>query len=149
MNKFFKDMTTGKDNETHDLVRVLTLVVSIVMVISFIAAAFTYLYGYFYSLSHTDAKMFDMQTFFNAESLGVAAIGPLLKATILVSESRYVATKANTSCLRIGIAWSGRLVEVTAHREIIKRGRIAQKRESGSRHTASEQIRQNFGKAVR
>ena len=91
MNKFFKDMTTGKDNETHDLVRVLTLVVSIVMVISFIAAAFTYLYGYFYSLSHTDAKMFDMQTFFNAESLGVAAIG-----TFFAQSSWAIKTKKDT-----------------------------------------------------
>ena len=71
MKKFMNDLTTGKDNETHDVVRVLMLGIVASLVVVLWLGVMTYLYGYY-----TNAKPFDIQTFFTATStfaLGVAA----------------------------------------------------------------------------
>ena len=71
MKKFMNDLTTGKDNETHDVVRVLMLAIVSSLVVLLWVGSGTYLYGYY-----TNGKPFDIQTFFTSTStfaLGVAA----------------------------------------------------------------------------
>ena len=81
MNGFLKNITTGRDNQTHDIVRVIMLAVALTMLAGFGTGLAVYDYGYFYSLRHPDAKPFDIQTYFNAMSMGSVAITTFLMGT--------------------------------------------------------------------
>lgn len=73
-----KNMTTGKDNETHDVVRVAMVAVICAQIAVLILGVCTYIYGYFYSLYHPEAKLFDIQTFFTSTSTYSVAIAAFL-----------------------------------------------------------------------
>jgi hypothetical protein len=75
---FWKNITTGKDNQTHDIVRVCMVSVTVTLLVTLILGAAMYLYGYVASLSNPMIKPFDIQTFFNATSTQGAAIGAFL-----------------------------------------------------------------------
>ena len=85
MKKFFNDLTTGKDNETHDVVRVLMLAIVASLVVLLWLGSGTYLYGYYTKAD----KPFDIQTFFTSTStfaLGVAAFMMGGAASILLKK---------------------------------------------------------------
>ena len=72
MNKFFKDMTTGKDNETHDIARVVMFCNAAALIPVLLLGIGFYLYGYF------ETKPFDMQSFFTAVLTYTGGVGSLL-----------------------------------------------------------------------
>jgi hypothetical protein len=87
---FWKNITTGKDNQTHDIVRSAMTAVIIVLVIVMMAGTTVYIIGYWKSLANPTVKMFDIQTFFTAVSVYAVAIGSFLAggaAAILLKKS--------------------------------------------------------------
>ncbi len=78
--KFCKDLTTGKDNQTHDIVRVLIAATGCSLVAVMILGSMTYIWGYIYGTIHPELniKPFDIQTFFNANSTIAVAISAFL-----------------------------------------------------------------------
>lgn len=75
---FWKNITTGKDNTTHDIVRVAMVAVISTLLVTLILGALTYIYGYWVSLTNPNVKMFDIQTFFTATSTQAVAISTFL-----------------------------------------------------------------------
>ena len=68
----FKDMTTGKDNQTTDIARLVILVNAVALIPVLVFGIGFYLYGYIY------ARPFDMQTFFTAILTYEGGVGALL-----------------------------------------------------------------------
>lgn len=64
----FKNITTGKDNKTHDIVRVAMALVIIAMVLVYVIGNITYLYGYFYLLAHPGVALLPLQELFTANT---------------------------------------------------------------------------------
>ena len=75
---FWRNITTGNDNETHDVVRAAMTATICGLVSVMILGSITYLWGYVYGTLHPELniKPFDIQTFFNANATiatGIAA----------------------------------------------------------------------------
>lgn len=73
-----KDMMTGKDNQTHDVVRVAMTAVVAAQIAVLVLGVVTYIYGYYFTLIHPEAKLFDIQTFFTSTSTYSVAIAAFL-----------------------------------------------------------------------
>jgi len=78
MGGFWKDITTGKDNETADVIRVAMVAIICSLIATLVLGVVTYIYGYFYSLAHPDTKLFDIQTFFTATSTYAVGVGAFI-----------------------------------------------------------------------
>lgn len=68
----FKNITTGRDNATHDIARVIMVINAGILVLVFIAGVITYIYGWLIS------KPFDLQTLFNSSLTYVGGVSALL-----------------------------------------------------------------------
>lgn len=78
MKKFLADITTGKDNQTHDIVRVAMVFITGGLVVDFIVGCGVYIFSYLYLLFHPDVKMglFPLQDYFTATTtFAVGAAG--------------------------------------------------------------------------
>ena len=76
--KLLKDIMTGKDNQTHDISRVIMTVNMLALIpLLYIGIGF-YLYGYYLGMRDPSVKQFDMQTFFNGVLTYIGALGTLL-----------------------------------------------------------------------
>lgn len=77
---FIKNMTTGKDNQTHDVVRVAMTVTICALVGVMLVGSIVYIYGYLMTVQKPDLHiiLFDIQTFFNANSTIAVAISAFL-----------------------------------------------------------------------
>jgi len=117
--KFCKDLTTGKDNETHDVVRVAMIATTCGLVAVMIFGSLVYMAGYIYSLIHPDAKvqMFDIQTFFNANSTMAVAISAFLmggaSALFFKKTTEPDGSETTTTSIKTGDGAAEPQVEVT------------------------------------
>lgn len=75
-----RNMSTGRDNETHDVVRVAMVATVCALVATMIFGSMVYIYGYLKTVAQPDAhiQLFDIQTFFNANSTIAVAISAFL-----------------------------------------------------------------------
>lgn len=101
-----KNIITGKDNQTHDIVRVAMVFVTAGLVGAFFAGCFAYIYGYFYSLSHVDAKLLPIQDFFTATTTFAIGAGGFLAsgsgALLLKKTTEPDGTQTTTESIRSG-----------------------------------------------
>lgn len=70
--KLCKDITTGRDNQTHDIARIIMLVNAVLLVPVLIIGMVAFVYGWFLG------KPFDVQTMFNAALTYVGGVGALM-----------------------------------------------------------------------
>jgi hypothetical protein len=70
--KFLKDITTGKDNQTTDIARLVIFINAVILIPVLIFGIGFYLYGYVVN------KPFDMQSFFTAILTYEGGVGALL-----------------------------------------------------------------------
>jgi hypothetical protein len=70
--KFLNDITTGKDNQTHDVARFVMVVNAVILIPALFLGIGFYLYGYVVN------KPFDMQSFFTAILTYEGGVGALL-----------------------------------------------------------------------
>ena len=72
MNKFLTDITTGQDNQTHDVARVVMVVNAAMLAVVLVVGVFMDVYGYFYG------RPFDVQTLFTSSLTYVGGVSALL-----------------------------------------------------------------------
>jgi hypothetical protein len=72
MGQFFKDITTCKDGESYDVVRVAIVIVLFVLPIVLVWGIVLFTYGYFFS------RPFDMNSFFNGIGVFLMMFGAFL-----------------------------------------------------------------------
>lgn len=76
--KFCTHLTTGKDNQTFDIVRVAMAGVTLALVAVMFLGVGVYVYGYMISITNPNAKLFDIQTFFSSVSTYAVATSAFL-----------------------------------------------------------------------
>lgn len=70
--KFWKDITTGKDNQTHDVARFIITINGLILVLVLLIGVALFSYSYFTN------KVFDIQTLFTATLTYVGGVGTLM-----------------------------------------------------------------------
>lgn len=70
--KIFRDITTGTDNQTHEISRVIMVSNALLLVPVLVAGVMAYLYGWY------AGKPFDVQTLFTAVLTYETGVGALL-----------------------------------------------------------------------
>jgi len=72
MPKLFTDITTGKDNSTHDVARVVMVVNALMLAVVLLLGVSFYVYGYIVN------RAFDIQTLFTSSLTYVGGVSALL-----------------------------------------------------------------------